>query len=51
MASDLAEFQVLTGDWRNLFRFLKRINAVTPADIQRVAKLTFTPGKRDHRSD
>jgi predicted Zn-dependent peptidase len=44
MASDLAEFQVLTGDWRNLFRFLERISAVTPADIQRVAKLTFTPG-------
>ncbi len=44
MASDLAEYQVLTGDWRNLFRFLNQINAVTPADIQRVAKLTFVPG-------
>jgi predicted Zn-dependent peptidase len=44
MAGQLAEFQVLTGDWRNLFRFLNQINAVTPADIQRVAKLTFTPG-------
>jgi predicted Zn-dependent peptidase len=44
MASDLAEYQVLTGDWRNLFRFLDQINAVTPADIQRVAKLTFVPG-------
>ena len=44
MASYLAEFQVLTGDWRNLFRFLDRISAVTPADIQRVAKKTFTPG-------
>jgi predicted Zn-dependent peptidase len=43
MASELAEFQVLTGDWRNLFRFLNQINAVTPADIQRVAKLTFIP--------
>ncbi len=44
MASQLAEFQVLTGDWHNLFRFLNQVNAVTPADIQRVAKLTFSPG-------
>ncbi len=46
MAGDLAEWQVLTGDWHNLFKFLDKINAVTPADIQRVAKATFTSGNR-----
>ncbi|MBM3749241.1 MAG: insulinase family protein [Acidobacteria bacterium] len=38
----MARYQVLTGDWRNLFRELEKINAVTPQDIQRVAKATFT---------
>ena len=37
----LAEAQVLNGDWRELFRRLDRISAVTPADIQRVAKAAF----------
>ncbi|MBM3744269.1 MAG: insulinase family protein [Acidobacteria bacterium] len=38
----MARYQALTGDWRNLFRQLDKINAVTPQDIQRVAKATFT---------
>jgi predicted Zn-dependent peptidase len=42
LANTLADWQVLTGDWRNLFRQLDRLNAVTAADIQRVAKSTFT---------
>jgi predicted Zn-dependent peptidase len=42
MASNLAMFQALTGDWRNLFRQLEKIHAVTPADIQRIAQATFT---------
>jgi predicted Zn-dependent peptidase len=46
MASALAQYQVLTGDWRNLFRYLDKINAVTPADIQRVAKTIFTEKNR-----
>lgn len=46
MAQALASWQALTGDWRNLFRQLDRINAVTPADIQRVAKLAFVPNNR-----
>jgi len=46
MASALAQYQVLTGDWRNLFRYLDKINAVTPADIQRVAKSIFTEKNR-----
>ena len=37
----LSEIQALTGDWRNLFRQIDKINAVTPQDIQRVAKATF----------
>jgi predicted Zn-dependent peptidase len=43
LANALADWHVLTGDWRNLFRQLDRLNAVTAADIQRVAKATFTP--------
>jgi predicted Zn-dependent peptidase len=46
MAQDLAQWQVLTGDWRNLFRYLDKLNAVTAQDIQRVAKKTFTEGNR-----
>jgi predicted Zn-dependent peptidase len=38
----LAKFQVLTGDWRNLFKYLDEIDKVTPEDVQRVAKATFT---------
>jgi predicted Zn-dependent peptidase len=41
LAMQLADWQGLTGDWHNLFRQLDKINAVTPADIQRVAKATF----------
>ena len=46
MARLLTEYQVKTGDWRNLFNQLEAIAAVTPADIQRVAKETFTPENR-----
>ncbi len=41
LAIQLASYQALTGDWRNLFRQLDKINAVTPEDIQRVARATF----------
>jgi predicted Zn-dependent peptidase len=41
LAMQLANWQVLTGDWRNLFRQIERINAVTPDDIQRVARKVF----------
>lgn len=46
LAVALSETQGLTGDWRNLFKQLERINAVTAEDIQRVAKETFGPGNR-----
>ncbi len=42
LANMLSTYQVLTGDWRNLFNQLDKIDAVTPPDIQRVAKATFT---------
>ena len=46
MAELLLEYEVKTGSWRNLFRELEQIAAVVPADIQRVAKSTFTAENR-----
>jgi predicted Zn-dependent peptidase len=46
MGMTLASYQAITGDWRNLFKVLDKINAVTPADVQRVAKSTFTEKNR-----
>jgi predicted Zn-dependent peptidase len=46
MCRQLASWKVITGDWRNLFRYLDKINAVTPEEIQRVAKATFTQTNR-----
>lgn len=46
MARSLVEYEVKTGDWRNLFKELEAIAAVTPADVQRVAQATFTPENR-----
>ena len=46
LAAQLAVYQVLTGDWRNLFRRLDAIDAVSREDIQRVAKEYFTESNR-----
>ena len=46
MAGQLTEWQALTGNWKNLFLYLQKLEKVTPDDIQRVAKATFTPGNR-----
>ena len=46
MAQALMQYQIKTGTWRNLFKQLDAINAITPADIQRVATATFTPENR-----
>lgn len=46
MAQQLLEYEVKTGSWRNLFKQLDEIAAVTPADIQRIAKTTFTAENR-----
>lgn len=46
MASLLAEYEAKTGDWRNVFEELKTIEAVSAADVQRVAQKTFIPNNR-----
>lgn len=46
MARLLVEYDVKTGSWKNLFKDLEAIAEVTPADIQRVANITFTPENR-----
>jgi predicted Zn-dependent peptidase len=46
MASLLSEYEAKTGSWKNLFEELKAIEAVTAADIQRVAQSTFRPENR-----
>lgn len=43
MASLLPEYEAKTGSWRNLFDQLKSIDAITPADVQRVANQLFRP--------
>lgn len=46
MAELLLDYEVKTGDWRNLFRQLDRIAQVSAADVQRVARSTFTTTNR-----
>ena len=43
---ELAFAHVLQGDWRELFRELDAINAVTDADVRRVAAETFREANR-----
>ena len=46
MARQLAEYEAKTGDWRNMFEELTKLEAITPQDIQRVARATFTEENR-----
>jgi predicted Zn-dependent peptidase len=46
LAQDLAIYQTYYGDWRELFRTVDRIDAVTKADIKRVANQVFVPTNR-----
>ncbi len=46
LAAELTFYEVITGDWRNLFRQLDKIEKVTADDIQRVAKEYFTSKNR-----
>ena len=46
LASSLAVYQTLYGDWRELFRTVDRIEAVQKADIRRVANQVFVPTNR-----
>ncbi|THJ22178.1 MAG: insulinase family protein [Nitrospira sp. CG24D] len=46
LASQLALFQTVAGDWRHVLKSRDRIAAVTPADIQRIARQYFTKSNR-----
>lgn len=46
LAFSLAQYETWFGDWRELFRYLERIDAVTAEDIQRVAAATLVPRNR-----
>lgn len=46
IAFNMAAYEVLTGDWRNMFRRLDQLAKVQAADIQRVAKETFVERNR-----
>ena len=46
LASQLAEYQTRYGDWRELFRQLNRVDAVTKADVRRVANKLFIESNR-----
>jgi predicted Zn-dependent peptidase len=46
MASILAEYDAKTGDWRNIFNELAKLEEITPDDIQRVAQTTFIAENR-----
>ncbi len=46
LARQLAEYQTKFGDWRQLFRQLDKIDAVSKADIRRVANQIFTNENR-----
>ena len=46
MALQLASYQTLFGDWRQLFREVDEIDRVTSADVRRVASSLFVPTNR-----
>jgi predicted Zn-dependent peptidase len=46
LAAQLADYQTRFGDWREMFRELQQIDAVSKADIRRVAQQTFIDSNR-----
>ncbi len=46
LANQLSNYQTLFGDWKELFHYLDRLNAVTKEDIRRVANETFKASNR-----
>ncbi len=46
LARQLATAQVRFGDWRELFRYLDRLDKVSKADIRRIANATFMDTNR-----
>ncbi len=46
LANQLVTYQTLYGDWREMFKEIAKIDAVTKADIKRVAAKTFVESNR-----
>lgn len=46
LARNLTEYEATTGSWRYMIDYRKKVEALTPADIQRVAKEYFTRENR-----
>ena len=46
LAQQLAIYQTRYGDWRELFRYLDRVDKVTKADVRRVANVVFKDTNR-----
>ncbi len=46
LARQLADAQRHFGDWRETFRYLDRVDAVTKADVQRIATAAFVESNR-----
>jgi predicted Zn-dependent peptidase len=46
LAMHMTDYQMLFGDWRELFRYINRFDHVTKADIRRVATVLFQPTNR-----
>ncbi|MGB0909768.1 MAG: M16 family metallopeptidase [Nitrospirales bacterium] len=46
LAMHLTDYHTLFGDWRELFRYIERLDMVTKSDIRRVASQTFQETNR-----
>ena len=46
LAQNLATYQTRYGDWRELFRYLERVDKISKADIRRVANQVFNEQNR-----
>jgi predicted Zn-dependent peptidase len=46
LASQLTNYQIITGDWRYISNHRKVIDRITPQDVMRAAQKYFTPSNR-----
>ncbi len=46
LAFNMVQYHTFFGDWRELFRYIERLDTVTKEDIRRVAQSTFTDQNR-----
>ena len=46
LANTFSDYQTIFGDWREVFRYIDKLDAVTKADIRRVAQETFKASNR-----